>query len=314
MKKIFAPSCGILVSALVISGCGGGGGSSSQRGTTAAKLATKNSAAALAGYRKAANIGTAGILEVSIEPLSTGESDDVAFSDSGTQVIDLDVKDLHGHDLYPEDSGRIRVTWDGSSVDSEPVGTGGIASYHVAIEFLTETSFGYPDNGGTATIAADSAISYDLEITWDQDGDRLSLSWDMSLAADHFGITIDRADEKGMAIIDGSTHSRWEWSGPSDSGDGPWEDTDGEWSDDESEDESADEDVAMDIIDRATDPQEETFAFSISAHWTIDVTEGGETHHIVWNQDDDEVSISVDGGQKVTYTPEQACEEFGCPE
>jgi hypothetical protein len=116
-----------------------------------------------------------------------------SFSSSLSLTIDLDAQDAAGNDRFPNATGVIELTADGTI---EGTIASGEATYAVLVTAGTDLVFTNPETGATATIPQDSFWSWMLTITWSRTD---SMNWSVVSTAE-VAVQIS-----GMILDDGST-------------------------------------------------------------------------------------------------------------
>ncbi|HYE04761.1 MAG TPA: hypothetical protein VEL07_04490 [Planctomycetota bacterium] len=129
------------------------------------------------------------------------------FTGTGSVTVDLDLM-VDGQDAYPNATGRVTIAWTGAVSVSQPLHTFGEAHYDVTVDYDEDCVFTDPRNGNTATIAADSALSYSLDLDWFRESDE---NWYIDAVSDHgadaFDLTVVCGGVSRQAIVDGSRHA-----------------------------------------------------------------------------------------------------------
>ncbi len=202
----------------LIAGCGSQGDSTGAAPAPSAtqKVSAQESAASLEALASTMDLANDAIISDGTNTTTAGTSairDTIAestfdFSESGSVTVDLDQTDSDGHDLHPNATGVVTIAWSGAVSISQPTHTFGQAAYDVSVHYDQACVFTDPRNGNTATIAADSALSYSLDLDWFRESDD---NWYVDAVADHgataFDVTTVCAGVTRQAIIDGTRHA-----------------------------------------------------------------------------------------------------------
>jgi len=116
-----------------------------------------------------------------------------SFSSSFSLTIDLDATNAAGNDRFPNATGVIDLTAEGT-IDGTLAS--GSATYGIVVTAGTDLVFTNPETGATATIPQDSFWSWMLTLTWSRTD---SMNWSMVSTAE-VAVQIS-----GMVLDDGST-------------------------------------------------------------------------------------------------------------
>ncbi|MBA3845379.1 MAG: hypothetical protein H0X45_01915 [Planctomycetes bacterium] len=211
-------SIAAVASIALIAGCGSQGGSDADAAPTPSATQTANaqeSAATLEALSSSLDLANDAIIQDGTHTdasLTAAVSDTDAesafeFSQSGSVTVDLDLI-VDGRDIHPNATGQVTIAWSGEVVVSQPLHTFGEAHYDVTVHYDEDCVFTDPRNGNTATIAADSALSYSLDLDWFRESDD---NWYIDAVADHgasaFDLTVVRSGVSRQAIVDGTRHA-----------------------------------------------------------------------------------------------------------
>lgn len=128
----------------------------------------------------------------------------VNFQASVNVTIDLDSTGPLGNDLFPNATGVITVSANGSIVGDEFAGT---VSYDVNVSYDTDVTFTDPESGAQATVSAGASLSHTIVVDWNKtDEQNWTVNADTQATVANVNVVVIDDTKTVTASVDGYRH------------------------------------------------------------------------------------------------------------